>query len=97
MKTLQRLLIAILLVWVIACQKHEGESRAQMLLDDQPSGNNVTMVKQKQAVGPDETVSDLKDLTNIMQSDLEAKERTPSKEVVYVKLGEAARPAEQRK
>jgi hypothetical protein len=42
----------------------------------------------KEAVRPAETVTDLEELTNIMQYDIEAAERTPSKEVVYVKRDE---------
>ncbi|HEV2963103.1 MAG TPA: hypothetical protein VG649_14835, partial [Candidatus Angelobacter sp.] len=50
----------------------------------------------KEAVRPAKTVTDLKELTNIMQYDIEAAERTPSKEVVYVKRGAPMRPSETR-
>jgi hypothetical protein len=57
----------------------------------------VTVVRPKEAVGPVETTSDLKGLPTIMQYDLDALQRTPSKEVVYVKPGEPARPSEARR
>ena len=96
MKTIGTTLLMILLVWLTGCPKHDRDQRAKMLLDSEVSGKNVTIVRAKEAARPDETVTDLKDLTTIMQSDLEAKERTASKEVVYVKPGEPARPAETR-
>lgn len=97
MKILRITSLMILLVLGIACPKPENGNRTRMILDDEASGNNVTVVKEKRAVRPDETVSDLKDLKTITQYDLEAKERTPSREVVYVKLGEPARPTEQKR
>ena len=97
MKSLQATLLMILLVWVIGCQKREHDGHTRMMLDAEASGKNVTVVKEKQPMRPEETVSDLREQKNIMQYDLEAKEQTPSKEVVYVKPGEPVRPAEQRK
>ena len=97
MKTVQSTLLLFLSVWMIACHKGETNTRTQMSLDAEISGSDVFVVKQKQAVRPVETVSDLRGLTNIMQYDLEAKERVLSKEVVYFKLGEPARPMEQKR
>lgn len=94
MKTLQTTLMIISLVLVIGCQKQE--SGTKMMLDSEVSGKNVTVVRAKEAVRPAETVTDFKELPNIMQHDIEAAERTPSKEVVYVKQGEPMRPSEKR-
>jgi len=68
-----------------------------MMLDSAASGENVTVVRPKQAVRPDETITDLRGLSTIMQYDLDAQQRTPSKEVVYVKPGEPVRPSEARR
>jgi hypothetical protein len=58
------------------------------------SGKNVTLVRPKEAVRPTESIGDLKQLRTIMQYDLEAGARVSSTEIVYVKTGVAARPAE---
>ena len=67
-----------------------------MMLDSEVSGKNVTIVRPKEAVRPAELVTDFKELSNIMQYDIDAMQRIPSKEVVYVKLGESVRPSEKR-
>ena len=96
MKTLETTLLILLLMSMIGCQKQRQDSRTQMMLDSEASGKNVTMVRPKEAVRPAEPVTDFKELSNIMQYDIDAMQRTPSKEVVYVKQGESVRPAEKR-
>ena len=65
-----------------------------MLLDSEASGANVTLVRPGSPARPAEPIPDFKELRNITQADIDAGERVPSKEVVYVKQGEIARPAE---
>jgi len=95
MKTLVTLLI-ILFMSMMGCQKQHPDRRTQMVLDSEISGKNVTIVHPKEVVRPAESVADFKELSNIMQYDIGAMERIPSKEVVYVKKGEAVRPSEKR-
>jgi hypothetical protein len=96
MKTLQMTLMISSFVFVMGCAKHEPDNSAKMALDSEPSGKNVTVVRGKEAVRPGETIPDFKELPNIMQHDIEAAERTESKAVIYVKPGEAVRPAEKK-
>jgi hypothetical protein len=97
MKIMDATLPVLLALAIIGCRPQERAGKTQMVLDSAPSGDNVTIVRPKEAAGPVETVKDLKGLPTIMQYDLEAQQRTPSKEVVYVKRGEPARPAEVRR
>jgi len=94
MKTLVTTLI-ILFMSMMGCQKQQNH-RTQMVLDSEISGKNVTIVRSKEAVLPAESVADFKELSNIMQYDMDAMQRIPSQEVVYVKKGEAVRPSEKR-
>jgi len=95
MKTLRPL--AIILIGALGCRpEHTQDKRTQMVLDSTASGKNVTIVRPKETVRPDESITDLKELSTIMQSDIDAMQRTRSKEVVYVKPGEAVRPSEKR-
>jgi hypothetical protein len=101
MKTLKTLLL-ISLIAVLGCrgqrQQQPGQdNKTQMLLDSAVSGKDVKVVQPKESVRPDEAITDFKQLPNIMQYDIEALQRTPSKEVVYVKPGESLRPSEQTK
>lgn len=97
MKTMETTLPVLFVLAMIGCRQQQHERKTQMMLDSAPSGANVTVVRPKEAVGPVETITDLKGLPTIMQYDLDALQRTPSKEVVYVKPGEPARPAEARR
>jgi hypothetical protein len=97
MKTMEATLPVLLALAIIGCRQQEHARKTQMMLDSAASGDNVTIVRPKEAVGPLETSKDLKGLPTIMQYDLEAQQRTPSKEVVYVKRGEPARPSEARR
>ena len=97
MKIMDATLPALLALAIIGCRRQEHARTTQMVLDSAPSGDNVTIVRPKEALRPIETIKDLKGLPTIMQYDLEAQQRTPSKEVVYVKRGEPARPAEVRR
>ena len=73
------------------------DTKTQMMLDSDVSGKNVTIVRPKEAVHPTESVADLKELPTIMQYDIDAPGRVPSKEIVYMKTGEAARPSENKR
>jgi hypothetical protein len=84
MKTMETTVPVLFVMAMIGCRQQQHE-------------RNVTVVRPKEAVGPVETTSDLKGLPTIMQYDLDALQRTPSKEVVYVKPGEPARPSEARR
>ena len=97
MKTMDATLALLLALAIIGCRKQENAGKPQMMLDSAPSGDNVTIVRPKEALRPLETIKDLNGLPVIMQYDLEAQQRTPSKEVVWVKRGEPARPAEVRR
>lgn len=50
----------------------------------------------KEPAHPVESIGAFEKLPNTTQSDIDAKERTPSKGVTYVKLGDSARPAGRR-
>ena len=101
MKTLNATILIILLVSPLGCRRRPQappqETKTQMALDTDVSGKNVTIVRPKEAARPTESVADLKDLPTIMQDDIDATARVPSKEIVYVKTGEAARPSENRR
>ena len=97
MKTLETTLLIILFVSMMGCEKQRQDNRTQMMLDSEVSGKNVTIVRPKEAVRPAETITDLKELSTIMQYDIDALQRTPSKEVVYVKPGEPVRPSEEKR
>ena len=96
MKTLETTLLIIVFVSMMGCEKQRQDNKTQMMLDSDVSGKNVTIVSQKEAVRPAESVTDIKELSNIMQYDIDAMQRIPSKEVVYVKRGESVRPSEKR-
>ncbi len=103
MKTLERALLIGLAVATIGCRQQPQNSgqqpqdkRTQMMLDSAALGKNVAVVRPKEAVRPAESISDFKELSTIMQYDIDALQRTPSKEVVYVKPGEPVRPSERR-
>jgi hypothetical protein len=97
MKTMEATLPVLFVLAMIGCRPQQHERKPRMMLDSAASGDNVTIVRPKEAVGPVETITDLKGLPTIMQYDLDALQRTPSKEVVYVKPGEPARPSEARR
>ena len=96
MKTLETTLFITLFVSMTGCQSQSQDKKTQMVLDSEVSGKNVTIVRPKEAVRPNESVTDIRELSNIMQYDIEAMKRTPSKEVVYVKQGEPVRPSEKK-
>src|SRR5262245_23784600 len=98
MKALETKLLIILLVSMIGCQKQRQDNKMQqMILDSEVSGKNVTVIRPKESVRPDETVADFKERPNIMRHDIDATQRIPSKEVVYVKTGESVRPSEKKR
>jgi hypothetical protein len=96
MKTLKTTLLIILFMSMIGCQKQRQDTRTQMMLDSEVSGKNVMIVHRKETLRPAESVTDFKELSNIMQYDIDAMQRIPSKEVVYVKKGESVRPSEKK-
>ena len=96
MKTLETTLLIIVFVSMMGCEKQRQDNKTQMMLDSEVSGKGVTIVRPKEAVRPAESVTDFKELSNIMQYDIDAMQRIPSKEVVYVKRGESVRPSEKR-
>ena len=98
MKTLNTILLITLLA-IMGCrqQQQRPANRTQMMLDSEVSGKDVKIVQPKESVRPAESIKDVKELSNIMQYDIDALQRIPSKEVVYVKPGESARPSEQGK
>ena len=97
MKTIGTTLAVFVAMALVGCGQRERGRKTQMLLDSAPSGDNVTIVRPKEPARPDENITDLKGLRTIMQTDIDAAQRTPSKEVVYVKPGEPNRPAETRR
>jgi hypothetical protein len=96
MKTLETTLLIILSMVMIGCCNQRQDNRTQMMLDSEVSGKNVTIVRPKETVRPAESVTDIKELSNIMQYDIDAMQRIPSKEVVYVKAGESVHPSEKK-
>jgi hypothetical protein len=96
MRLLEPTSIVMLVIATIGCQQRPPDKGARMALDSAASGKNVTVVRPKEALRPDEAITDLKDLSTIMQYDIDAEKRTPSREVSYVKPGEAIRPSEKR-
>lgn len=90
------ILLILSFVSVTGCQTQRQDKKAQMELDSEISGKNVTIVRPKEAARPAESVSDFKELSNIMQCDIDAIERTASKEVYFVKQSESVRPTEKR-
>jgi len=96
MNTPKMTLLIILFISMTGCQAQRQDKKAQMALDSEVSGKNATTVRPKEAARPTESVTDFKELSNIMQYDIDAMERTPSKEVSYVKQGETVRPSEKR-
>ena len=96
MKTLKTTLLIIVFVSMMGCEKQRQDNKTQMMLDSDVSGKNVTIVRPKETVRPAESITDFKELSTIMQYDIEATQRIPSKEVVYVKRGESVRPSEKR-
>jgi hypothetical protein len=97
MKTRETTVLVLFVMAIVGCRQGQHDKKTQMMLDSAPSGDNVTIVRPKEAVRPTETITDLQGLRTIMQSDLDAAQRTRSKEVVYVKPGEPARPSETRR
>ena len=96
MKTLETTLLIMLFMSMAGCQAQRQDKKAQMALDSEVSGKGVTIVRPKEPARPAESVADFKELPNIMQYDIDAAERTPSREVLYVKQGESVRPSEQK-
>ncbi|MCI0718337.1 MAG: hypothetical protein L0338_05105 [Acidobacteria bacterium] len=92
-----RLLIILLLVSMMGCQKQRQDNKAQMMLDSEVSGKNVMVIRPKEALRPDENVSDFRERPNIMQYDVDASQRVPSKEIVYINRGESVRPSEKKR
>jgi hypothetical protein len=101
MKTLNATLLIILAIAPSGCRRPPQEppqgTKRQMLLDSDVSGKNVAMVRPNDAARPTEPFVEVKELSTIMQHDIDVAERAPSKDIVYVKSGEAARPAESRR
>jgi len=65
MKTLKTTLLIILFVSMMGCEKQRQDNKTQMMLDSDVSGKNVTIVSQKEAVRPAESVTDIKELTTL--------------------------------
>jgi len=100
MKTLRQTLLLIIAV-VVGCQRQSRDGaqvskdhRVLTVLDSAPVGTNVAIVRPKQAAIPAEAITDFSRLSNIMENDIDALRRTPSKGVVYVRRGESVRPSE---
>ncbi len=96
MKTLKTTILIMLLMAMIGCRQQPQDKRTQMILDSEVSGRNVTRIRPKETVRPAEPITDFKELSTIMQYDIDAMQRIPSKEVVYVKPGKSVRPSEKR-
>ncbi len=94
MKTHERALPIVFLVTIIGCRQEQKDKRTQMMLDSAVSGKAATIVRVREAVRPDESITDFKELSTIMQHDIDALQRIPSKEVVYVRPGQSVRPSE---
>ena len=95
MKALQALLLVAIVIATFGCRpQSRQDTRTQMALDSDVSGKEVTIIRPKEAVRPDEPITEFGELRTIMQSDIDAAQKTSSKEVVYVKPGETARPSE---
>jgi hypothetical protein len=100
MKTLRQTLLVIVAV-VAGCQRQQRDGaqvskdrRVLTALDSAPLGRNVAIVRPKEAATPAEVITDFSRLSNIMENDIDALRRTPSKGVVYVRPGESVRPLE---
>ncbi len=100
MKTLRQTLL-IIVAMVAGCQRQPRDSaqasqghRVLTMLDSAPAGTSVALVRPKEAATPAESITDFSRLSNIMQNDIDALQRTPSKGVVYVRRGESVRPSE---
>jgi len=95
MKIIQ-ILIVLLFISAACKQKRPGieSNKNMMAIDSISSDKNVLIVKQGERVRPDESVKDLKELPNIMQYDIDTSQTVSSKEVKFMKQGEAARPSE---
>jgi hypothetical protein len=89
-------LLIMFFMAMIGCRQQPQDRRTQMMLDSEVSGRSVTIVRPKERVRPAELITDFKELSTIMQSDIDAMQQIPSKEVVYVKPGEPVRPSEKR-
>jgi hypothetical protein len=99
MKTL-RIAILLMFVAMMGCQQRPPASQDKtslMTLDTTASEKSMTKVPRTDTVRPAESIADFKALPNIMQLDIDARQKTPSREVTYVKLGEPLRPSEKRK
>src|SRR5258705_224785 len=96
MRLLERASIITLVIATIGCQQRSQDTGTRMGLDSAASGKNVTIVRPKEALRPDEAITDLQGLQTTMQYDIDAMKRIPSREVVYVKPSEAMRPAERK-
>jgi hypothetical protein len=94
MRTLEPTSLIMFVMATIGCRQQPQDKRTQMMLDS--AGSDVTIVRPKEAVRPAESITHFKELPTIMQCDIDAIQRTPSKEVAYVKTGETARPSEKR-
>jgi len=96
MKALETTLPVLFVMAMLGCQQQPHDRKTQMMLDSAVSGKNVTIVHPRDTVRPAESIPEFKELSTIMQYDIDAVQRLPSKEVVYVKPGESVRPSEKR-
>jgi hypothetical protein len=69
MKTMETTVLVFFVMAIIGCRERPHDKTTRMMLDSAASGDNVTIVRPKEAVGPAETIKDLKGLPTIMQSD----------------------------
>lgn len=93
------MVIGLLVLATMACGRERqphGKGTQMMLADSTPTGENITPVRLNEGVRPTEAIANFDSLPNITQADIDAGQRTPSKGVSYVRLGEPARPAEKR-
>ena len=89
-----RLLILLVLAGT-GCGKERPQAKGPRLaLDSAAAGPNVVTVRPGQAFRPGEPGDSGRAV--VLQLDVDALRRVPAKGVVYVKRGEAARPAEPR-
>lgn len=91
MKTHTRLLTLVVLA-AAGCQKAPQAKGPRLALDSAAGGANVETVRPGQAFQPSEPASAGGAI--VLQLDVDALRRLPSKAVVYVKRGEAVRPVE---
>ncbi len=95
LKTLLLLGLPVLFIGCVKNDTNHQQKNSAMLLDSSYTGDkNATVVHAGDTLRMTETMKSFAENPNIMQADLDAVNRTPSKEVQYVKKGDTLRISE---